>query len=145
MNTLSTNVKTTRVSNAVAAGTSTVSSSIVDTSGFDTHRFVFLFGAITAGASLRIRLQQGANANMSDAEDIDGDVDFLDTDDNKLGIIEVVRPAKRYLRARVERATQNTVIDGIICEQWGSRIVPTVDDATTVKTRSIAITPAVDN
>lgn len=145
MQTLSTAIKTTRVSNAVAAGVTTVDSSIIDTQGFTNHRFVILIGAITASASLRLRLQQGAAANMSDAEDLDLDTDWLDTDDNKLGIIECVLPSKRYLRARVERGTQNTVIDGIICEQYGARNLPTTDDTTTVKHRTVSVTPSVDN
>jgi len=145
MQTLSTQIKTTRVSNAVAAGATTVDSNIINTVGFSNHRFVFSIGAITAGAVLRLRLQQGNAANLSDAEDLDLDVDWTDTDDNRLGLIECVLPSKRYLRARVERATQNTVLDGIVCEQYNARNLPTTDDATTVKHRTVSVTPNVDN
>jgi hypothetical protein len=145
MKTLSTSVKTTRVSNAVAAGTSLVTSSIVDTQGYDTTRFEVLLGSITTGGNLRIHVQQGSQANLSDAEELEGYVDLTDTDDNKVAILEVIRPSRRYLRVRVTRGIQNSVIDGILALQYSARNMPTTDDVSTIKARSISVTPDVDN
>lgn len=145
MQTLSTSVKTTRVSNAVVAGVTTISSAIVDTVGFDSTRFEVLMGAINATANVVVTVQQGDVSDLSDAQNLVGSVALTDTDDNKVAIVEVLRPTRRYLRVQVTRNNANSVIDGILALQYGARILPTTDDATTIKTRSIVANPAVDN
>ena len=144
MQTLSTSVKTTRVSNAVAAGVTTINSAIIDTLGFDSTRFEVLVGAINATGSVGITVQQGNVSDLSDAQNLAGAVSLNDTDDNKVAILEVLRTSRRYLRVQVTRGTANSVIDGIIALQYGARNLPTTDDATTTKARSIVANPIVD-
>lgn len=145
MQTLSTSVKTTRVSNAVAAGLTTITSAIVDTVGFDSTRFEVLVGAINATGGVLITVQQGNASDLSDAQNLVGAVSLNDTDDNKVAIVEVLRTSRRYLRVQVTRSVANSVIDGIVALQYGARNLPTTDDATTVKTRSIVANPSVDS
>lgn len=140
--TISENVKTARVMDGQSPGTTTINSFVVDTANFKSARFVALLGAITAGGTVTVRLQQGTLANGSDMADLVGmSVAYTDADDNKAAILEVVTPRERYVRCVIERATQPSVIDGVICELGGPSQPPTTDDAT-IKGRVILCAPS---
>lgn len=135
MDNLIKNEKFTRVLNAVVAGTTAQTGSVIDMQGWDAVTFVVAFGTITSGAATSIKVQQGALANGSDMADLTGTLlSVADTDDNKLAMVEVYRPQKRYVRVAITRDTQNSVIDGAIAIQRGSRVKPVTHDATTVVT-----------
>lgn len=135
MDNLIKNEKFTRVLNAVAAGTSLQTGSVIDMQSWDAVTFVVAFGTITSGAATSIKVQQGAAADGSDMADLAGTLlSIADTDDNKLALIEVYRPQKRYVRVAVVRGTQNAVIDGAFAIQRGCRIKPVTHDTTTVVT-----------
>lgn len=138
-------VKTTRVKNAVAAGTGdTVQSDAVDMADFEGVRFTVLFGTITSSAVTTVKAQQSSTAGLAGTEDdLAGTAQSVaDTDDNKAVVIDVYRPIDRYVNVAVVRATANAVIDGIIAEQYGARKVPTTDDTTTVVGREVHVSPA---
>ena len=130
---LSKNTKLTRVSNAVAAGTTDVESAVIDMQNFEGVQFVVAFGTITAGAVTSIKVQQGAQSDLSDAADLAGTgVAVADDDDNKIFYLDVYRPRERYVRLVVDRGTQNAVVDGIFAQQYSPRKKPTTHDTTTV-------------
>jgi hypothetical protein len=129
--------------NAVAAGTSTPNNStVVDTMGFEGCRFIFLLGATVATGVPQCKIQEGAAANLSDAADLlgSGYLNVPSTDDNKITIIEVYRPRKRYLRAVVIRGTANTTIDGVIAELYEGDTLPKAVDAT-VDNAKVLVSP----
>lgn len=140
---LSHQIKTVRVQNAVAAGTTDQQSSGVDTTGADGVRFVVGFGTLTAGQVTSAKLQ---------CSDDDGDADdytdlanvetaaLADADSNKLLILDVVRPPKKYVRLYEDRATQNAVIDFAVAELYNLRDVPTSTHST-VKELVTAVDP----
>lgn len=114
----------------VAAGTTDVNSDVVDMAGFDAVRFITGYGAITSGAVTSQKVQQGAASNLSDAADLLGTgVTVADTDDNKLVISDIIRPAERYLRVAFDRGTQNAVIDFLIAELYRAGSQPVTQDA----------------
>lgn len=126
-------VKTIRVLNAVAAGVTPQTSSVVnlgaDPVGY-ACRFTALFGAITAGAVTSIKVQQSADGSTG-WEDIPGaTVAVPDTASNKAAIVDVKRPQKPYLQLVITRGTQNAVIDAVIAEVYGNSYRPVVQDAT---------------
>ena len=139
---LGTMSKTTRVSNAVAAGTTDINSTGIDMQNFEGVAFEVLFGAITAGAVTSIKLQQSDDDGSSDAySDLEGSaVTVADDDDNQVFIAEVYRPRKRWVRAVVDRATQNAVVDGIVARQYSPRQLPVSQPPTT--TQEVNISPA---
>lgn len=140
---LSKNVKLTRVSNAVAAGTTEVDSSVIDMQGFEGVAFTVAFGAIVAGAATTVKLQHGDAANLSDAADLAGTgITVADTDDNTLVIAEIFQPTKRYVRCVVTRATQNSTVDAIIAAQYQPKVKPVTQDATTVTHVGLTLSPA---
>lgn len=144
MSNLSNSTRIVRVSNAIAAGTTTPqSSAVVDTAGFEGCRFIFLLGATAATGVPQCKIQEGAAANLSDAADIlgSGYLNVPTTDDNQITIVDVYRPKKRYLRAQVIRGTANTTIDGIIAELYEGDVLPKTKDAT-VASGKILVSPA---
>jgi hypothetical protein len=139
---LSTDTKVTRVLVATAVGITNVSGSILDMEGFEGVEFIMLGGTITDGL-LSIKAQEGAQANLSDAADLQGTLTTLqNTDDNKAAVLDVFRPAKRYVRPVIVRGgATGAVIDGVIAIQYKARSKPTINDATTVGSTETWISP----
>lgn len=140
---LSKNTKMTRVSNAVAAGTSAVNGAVIDMEGFEGCVFVVTFGAIVSGAVTSIKAQQGAASDLSDAADLaNTSVSVADDDDNQIFYLDIYRPTERYIRPVVSRATQNATIDSIMAIQYGPRVKLTTHDAMTVGGGEVHAGPA---
>ena len=128
---ISNQIKTTRVTNTVAAGTGDSNSSSVDMLDYEGVRFLVSFGTIVNGAATTIKAAQSADDSSWD--DLLGTaITVTDTDDDDVAILDIWRPIDRYVRITVTRATQNSTIDGIIAEQYGSRVLPPTNDATVI-------------
>lgn len=127
--------KTTRVMNAVAAGTTDQTSSWVDMANFDGVMFTIAFGTITGTAVTSVKLQGATDGSGTGATDLTGtSITVADTDDNKVAILDLYQPDRtyRYIAAYVDRGTANAVIDGITAIQYAPRNLPTTQDSTTV-------------
>lgn len=132
---LSKAAKATRLSNAVAAGTTVINGSSINMQGYNAAEFTFAFGAITATAVTSCKVQ----GSIDDATwfDLDGStVAVADTDGNQLVIIDVVSPLHQYLRPVVSRGTANAVLDAITCRQYQADREPVTHDAATVVSSS---------
>lgn len=134
--------KVIRVSDAVAAGQTTIDSAVVDTAGAESVEFLVGWGAIVGGGVQSIKAQQGQVANLSDAADLAGTSQTVaDTDDNKVSRMEIIRPQERYLRCRVLRGTANSSIDFILAIVRYPRVKPIVQDATVQGTPEVHVSP----
>jgi len=124
-------VKVTRVQNAAAVGTTTLTSSAVDMANWDGVMFVLAFGAITDGTPA-VKARQGQLSNMSDAADLAGTLTAgAITDDTKLLALDIYRPLERYVDAQIVRGgATGAVVDGMIAIQYRGRVKPPVQDAT---------------
>jgi hypothetical protein len=129
--------KITRVSNAVAAGTTDVESTSVDGAGFDAAAFVVEFGAITSTAVTSVKVQ-GSSDNSTFVDLEATSIAVADDDDNQIFVVDVVRPPYRYLRCVVDRGTANAVIDGITAIQYQARFMPVTQPATTTGELNVA-------
>lgn len=142
---LSSDVKITRVMNAVAAGTSAQNSTAVDMAGWDGCLFVASFGTLTATQVTSIKAQQSADSGGSpdDFSDLTGTLvgPLADGDSNKMLCLDVQRPGKRHLRCVVNRGTANAVIDGVIAIQYKGRTLPATQP-TSVAAIERHLTPA---
>jgi len=136
--------KVTRVSNAVAAGTTDINSSSVDMRDYGAVAFIVAFGAITASAVTSCKLQQSSDDGSSDSwADLEGtSITVADDDDNQLVVLDCVSPQERYVRAVVDRGTQNAVVDGIIAMQYMAQDEPVTHDPTTVVGSELHLAPA---
>lgn len=116
-----------------AAGTTDLTSDVIDSAGWEGVRFIVQFGAITAGAVTSIKAQGGSDSGGVGASDIAGTGQtVLDTDDNKVKVIDIFRPAQRYLNLFTDRGTQNAVIDSVIVEYYGKHGgIPITEDTNT--------------
>jgi hypothetical protein len=131
---LSKSTKIIRIIDASAAGTTDVESAVVDSKGFDAVVFIVGLGAITAGAVTSCKIQQGALANMSDAADLENSgVTIADDDDDGLVVIEVSHPRERYLRAVVDRGTENAEVDFGLALLSSAKNEPIADDDTVIE------------
>ncbi|ODN68409.1 hypothetical protein [Methylobrevis pamukkalensis] len=129
--TLARNVRTIRVLNAVAAGQTDQNGAVLDMANFDGVMFIAAFGTLATGAVTGLKAQQGQEANLADAADLAGSaLDIAASDDNRLLVLDIFRPAERYVRAVVTRGTADAVIDCVIAIQYGPRRGPVSQDAT---------------
>lgn len=129
------NTKIARVENAASAGTSTLTSDVVDVKHFDGCTFIALLGDVTDTAALELVVQHGDAADGSDAADTTTSAAFTagaSDADNKLLAVEIIRPVKRYVRAKLVRGTANAVVDGIVAVVTDPHSVPTTADATVI-------------
>lgn len=125
-------IKITRVLNAVAAGTSVQAATAVDMTGFDGVLFIALLGTLTATQVTSLKAQQSSDAAVADdySDLLGSNVGPLaDGDSNKMLVLDVFRPEKRYVKPVVVRGTANAVIDGVIAIQYTARSLPTAHAA----------------
>lgn len=137
------NVEIQRAKAAVAAGTSTITSDAVDMSGFEGVCFLVPFGAITTNGVQSCKVQQSSDDGSSDAySDLEGSsVTVADDQDDKVCVVEVHKPTKRYLKLIVSRATQNSVVDGIIALKYGPRTQPVTQGSTVMAASEQSASP----
>jgi hypothetical protein len=128
--------KVVRVMNGVAAGTTDQNGTGVDMTGFEGVAFVAALGAITASAVTSLKAQQSDDdGSADDYTDLEGtDVPIDDDEDNKLLILDIYRPRKRYVRPVLLRETANAVIDGIYAVLYGPKDEPITPDASVAET-----------
>ena len=131
MRNLARNVRIARALNAVAAGQTDQNGGIIDMANYEGVVFIAVLGTLASGAVTGLKVQMGNESNLSDAADLVGTaVSMTDSDDNKLLVLDIHRPAERYVRAVVTRGTADATIDGVIAIQYGARILPTSQDST---------------
>lgn len=137
---ISENTKFSRVGNAVAAGTTTITSASVDTQGLAGVSFVVAVGAITAGGVQSAKLQ--GSFDDSAWVDLEGtSLVIADNDDNQLFVLDLLNSQHRYVRCTVLRATQNSAIDGIVALQYSADKEPVAQPVGTT-TKFVHAVPA---
>lgn len=125
--------KMTLVKAEVAAGTTAVSdAAIVDMQGFSNVAFVAVLGSDNADTAV-----VGLSAVLGDASDLsDGSEDAANkasytftsatSGDNKLLVLDVIRPSNRYVRCKINRATANSNVLALIAIQYNGDNIPTL-------------------
>jgi hypothetical protein len=117
---------------AGAAGQTAITSSAIDTAGYDGLRLLVLIGAITTAGVQSIKLQYSDDDAATDAySDVLGSsVTIADDADNTHIYIDVYRPLKRYVKAVITRATQDSTFGGVIAELYNASKLPVTQTAT---------------
>lgn len=122
-----------RVSNAVAAGQGTTNTTGVAIDNLEGVMFVASIGAIVGGGTVDMKLQGSDDDGSGDPySDLEGTAatQLDDTGDNKLLVIEIKRPRKRFVRAVIVTATANGTIDSVVAYKYGKSKMPVVQGAT---------------
>lgn len=135
-------VLTKRIKNAVVAGTTDQDGTTIDMAGYDAVRCIALLGTLTTTHVTKLIALQGDLANGSDAVAITGADSGVagDADSNEMLILDVIQPRKRYITFRLDRGTANAVLDGMIVEMYKARDTPVTADATV--TNQAVVVPA---
>lgn len=132
MKLLSQDVKITRVANAAAAGTTAVTGTSVDCATFGAATFYAMLGAITAGGSGNLKVQQSDAAATGFTDLAGASASYTDADGNRVLVVEVNQPRKRYLRPVVTRSAENAVVDGVLAMQSQAHAEPVTHGSTVV-------------
>ena len=104
---LSESIKIIKIQDHTSAGTSTVTSSAVDTSGYEGVLFLTSFG--TAAANNTIKVQQSSDDGSSDSyADLTGTSVTSGSSDEDVWA-DVLRPQERYLKLIGTRGTSSTL------------------------------------
>ena len=137
--------RVTRIMGAVAAGFGdTQTSAIIDMAGYEAVTFIVLMGAIAAGGSANITVNQGNDPALADTAVVEGAaVTFTDADDGLAALIDIRQPTDRYLEVDIARAVANVAIDGVLAAQYRVRDLPVTQDATVLDTVVLVSPPEV--
>ena len=133
---------------AQAAGSTTLTSGVIDMSGFESIVFETLIGSLTTGQTKgTISVNAGNASNGSDMAALAGaSLTIGDTDNNKLEVIEVFRPTGfRYVELVIARNSQAAAIQSVVCTQHHSKKPPESDDASTVAQTYLVVDPEYSN
>lgn len=124
------NISVRRLSGAIAAGT-TDQTVTFDSLGFRSVMVAIAMGTITGGAVTSAKLQHGDKSDGSDAANITGcTVTIPDTASNKLFLLEVQKPTKRYITVYLDRGTANAAVEGIVALIQDDRVNSVLQDDT---------------
>ncbi|HQO33137.1 MAG TPA: hypothetical protein PLG59_00635 [bacterium] len=110
-----------RAAASAVAGTTTITGSIFDMADFESCVFAVL-GCHVAASGNYIKVEQGAESDLSDAADLEGSKVVCTVADNLVGV-EIKKPTDRYLRAWFFRGT-STAVEAMICIRHGARKLP---------------------
>lgn len=117
-----------RVMTAQTASTNdTLSGDILDLQNCDSAIGICELGDVTNGAVVSLKAYTGDNSALTDGayETVYATVTATATSaDNKLLVLDVVKPGKRYCRFDVVRATANAVVDGVVALRYNNRVIP---------------------
>lgn len=135
--------KITRIKNAVTAGTSDQDSDVLDMAGYDGVMFVAALGDVTATSVLELQVFGNTANSTSSPTPVELTADeTLNTAgasdaDNKLIVVDVIRPAYRYVFARLKRGTANAVLDGMFAIQYRTKDLPVTQGSTVYDSATI--------
>jgi len=135
----------TRHSNAVAAGTSTITpANGIYMAGYDSVTFLVLWGTITTSGAQSIEVHSSSDDGDSDSYTAlaSTKVTVADSDDNKVTYVTVHHPPEDYVLCVVNRATQNSVLDGIVAVQYNGSVTRPVTQGSTVSGGETHVWPA---
>lgn len=109
-----------------AAGTTTVTGSALDMSGFDGAVILAAFGTANAGNYLKVA--QAAESDRSDAADLEGSK-ITPSANNELVAQDIFRPTDRYLVPYAVRGA-STLVSPIIAIQYKGHVFPVDSNST---------------
>lgn len=128
--------KITRVANAAAAAQTDVDTTVLDMAGWDGVIFVAALGDVTNTSALELQVFGNTASSTSSPTPVEltaNDVTYTagaSDADNKLMVVDVIRPNYRYVFGRVLRGTANAVVDGVFAIQYRGRSLPVTQGST---------------
>ena len=107
-------------------GTTTRTSDIIDTAGFDGCAFIIKLATIASSAVNTVTVAQGDNSAMSDTTDLLGSSQAVAADDdNQVRVVDIFRPTQRYLQLTVTKDGTNACAESGVAILYGAHNKPT--------------------
>lgn len=137
MHNLLNNMKITRISadGAGAASATPTKATIIDMNGFESVCFIALMGNVLDTSALALKAAGAATNDTAEMALLTGSAAFTagasDADD-KLLILDVVKPPYRYIEAQLFHVTANGPFDGILAIQYNGSRVPVTQGSTVI-------------
>lgn len=120
---------------SAVAGTSLLTTDVVDMLGFDSVMFIAITGDVTATSALALTVYTNDTNNTTTPTETAAEVTFTagaSDADSKLLIADVHRPRQRYVYATLARATANAVVNGVIAIRYNATNRPTTQGASVI-------------
>ncbi|MGP9819195.1 hypothetical protein ACTZWW_04190 [Salinarimonas sp. NSM] len=114
------------------AGTTTLTTDVVDLAGFDSVAFVAHLGDVTDTSVLTLTGYTNDTNNTTTPTETAAAVTFTagaSDADNKLMVVDMVKPRQRYAYATLERGTANAVVNGIVAILYNAHNKPVTQPA----------------
>lgn len=140
MHNLLPNVEFVVVEPASAAGQTELTTDVIDMANWTGVVFVASLGDVTNGSVLGLVADHSDQSNsgfVALAGALSHTADATDAD-NKLMILDVAYPEKRYVRARLTRTTANAAVNGIIAIKYRGARTPIEQGATVLASAVLA-------
>jgi len=110
---------------AGAAGTTSITGSTIDSANSHGVLFIIRMGTIVSGAVTSLKVQHSDTTTSGDFVDVAGTAQTIaDTDDDGIFVADIKKPAKRYVRIVISRATQNATVASAEALVYGLRSLP---------------------
>jgi hypothetical protein len=111
---------------APQSASANVNGTVMDMQGWDGIQYVFSLGTIASGGTFDARIVSSPNLNMSGATNITSAalVQVTSATPNNAWIIDVYRPADRYLRSATQPATAACLISAVATRYRRTGILP---------------------
>jgi hypothetical protein len=129
-----------KIDNGHVAGTTTITPTSIDMSGFDAIAVIADLGTVTDNCVLNLKLQSGAKSDGTDAADMKDPAGNVvgtgnltaATSSNTMLAVDATRPNQKYVTPVLARGTQNAVINTMLAILYRAKAVLPVAQGTTV-------------
>lgn len=134
---LSKDIKITVVEAAAAAAQTELVTDVLDMSGYEGVMFIALLGDVTTTSVLTLTVKGNSANSVSTPTPVtqkatDAFTAGASDADSKVLLVDVYKPALRYVFGSLTRTTADAIVGGIIAIQYGARSKPTTQDATVI-------------
>lgn len=128
--------KTVLVEPYSAAGQTTLTSDVVDMTGFRSVRAIAMLDDVTATSVLTLTvLSNSTNSASGGTSESSATYTAAASDaDYKTLIVDVSKPTGRYIYATLGRGTANAVVCGILFELYDPYVLPVTADSNVIST-----------
>lgn len=134
---LSKDIKITVVEAAAAAAQTELVTDVLDMSGYEGVMFIALTGDVSDTSVLTLTVKGNTANSVSSPSPVtqkasDAFTAGAATADSKVIMVDVYKPAMRYVFGSLTRTAANAIIGGIIAIQYNAKTKPTTQDASVI-------------
>lgn len=136
--------KVVRLAGGVAAGTdgSRQALAAIDTAGYAGVAIVALIGTVTSTGVFTMRAKNYDDAGTPGSGTVNDIGSAVGVTSDKLVIMDVIEPTKRYVRADYQRTVANVIVHAIFAVLYNPNVAPVALETNDVLTELLGPTPS---